>query len=585
MSYQYNNIIQTEHEIRVVEILPELTNGFISCQLRHTALKSDYTCLSYTWGSSQKPHQILINGRAFFVGTNLHHFLHVANRTRSRIAIWIDAICINQDDLRERNHQVEMMGQIYRGAKQVLVWLGSGSGKCEDLLHLIGQEDALISGCLPCSKARLKINGLRSHNTDRTEHFFKALNDICSLAYWKRTWTVQEFLVAQDIRLMYGSAEADIGLFEIFLTEWTKSEYEHPSQHMKAIESSGGFKVYCLERLRFQQSRHARVSLSSLLYLFYDSQCADQQDRIYAMLSLAKRGEAFQIDYREPTIELLFRTLCFCKPKTSQELAQLSSLLMSILILEPAEQRLVQDFITQAQMSLRSNMSVLHLPTLALEVCCLLRDEVTQEVHTETLMLGCPKYYDRNPDVQHLFDFVTQGRISGRESTYYLVLIEWLSMSLELVCTPQESNNEHCSVVGIAVQYPGQVTDCAYILMDSEELTAIAIRRQNLDDVNGIALGYDQMLCVLDYMQYQRDVSNEEHEMSDIYFGEIQEVVFKSLYNNADDDDLDLDYSEDSELQESEPEIGEGESSHQYQKGLLHLTSEQLEALPNPGQN
>ncbi|KAK0507539.1 hypothetical protein JMJ35_010062 [Cladonia borealis] len=584
MSYQYNNIIPTEHEIRVVEILPELPNGFISCQLRHTALKSDYTCLSYTWGSSQKPHQILINGRAFFVGTNLHHFLHVANRTRSRIAIWIDAICINQDDLRERNHQVEMMGQIYRGAKQVLVWLGSGSGKCEDLLHLIGQEDALISGCLPCSKARLKIDGLQSHDTDRTEHFFKALNDICSLAYWVRTWTIQEFLVAQDIKLMYGSAEADIRLFESFLTEWTKSGYGHPSQHMKAIESSVRVKVYCEERLRFQQSRHARVSLSSLLYSFYDSQCADQQDRIYAMLSLAKRGEAFQIDYREPSIELLFRTLCFCKPKTLQELARLSRLLMSILILGPAEQRLVQDFITQAQ---RSNMSVFHLPTLALEVCCLCRDEVTQEVHTTTLMLGCPEDYDHNPDVQHLFDFVTQGHSSGRQSTYYLVFIEWLSMSLALICTPQESNDEQCSVVGIAVQYPGQLIDCVYILMHSEELTGIAIRRQNLDDVNGIALGYDQMLCALYYMQYQRDVLNEEHEMSDIYFGESQEVVFKSLCNNADDDDLELDYSEDSELQESESEVGEGESSHQYQKGLLHLTtmtSEQLETLPTPQQ-
>ncbi len=572
MSYQYNNIIQTEDEIRVVEVLPELANGFISCRLRHTALKSDYTCLSYTWGSSQKPHQILINGRAFFVGTNLHHFLHVANRTRSRIAMWIDAICINQDDPRERNHQVEMMGQIYRGAKQVLVWLGEGSGKCEDLLHLIGQEDALISGCLPCLKARLKIDGLRSHNTDRTEHFFKALNDICSLAYWNRTWTVQEFLVAQNIRLMYGSAEADIGLFEIFLAEWTKSEYGHPPQHMKTIESSVRIKVYCEERLRFQQSRHPRVSLSSLLYSFYDSQCADQQDRIYAMLSLARRGEAFLIDYREPTIELLFRTLCFCEPKTLQEAARLSSLLMSILILEPAEQRLVQGFLTQAQRSLRSNMSVFHLPALAVEVCFLCSDEVTQEVHTETLMLGCPKDYDHNPDVQHLYDFVTQGRTPGRESTFYLVLIEWLSMSLELVCAPQESNDEQFSIVGIAVQYPSQLIDYVYILKDLDELTGISIRRPNLDDVNGIALGYDQMLCVLDYMQHQRDAWNEEHEMSDIYFGNIQEVVVKSLSNDGDDDDLELDDREDSELQESKPEVGESKSGHQNQKALHHLT-------------
>ena len=113
------------------------------------------------------------------------------------------------------------MGQIYRGAKQVLVWLGEGSGKCEELLHLIGQEDVMTSKCLPCSKARLKINGLVSHNTDRTEYFFKALNDICRLTYWNRTWTVQEFILPRSIMLMYGSAEADIEVFESFLTEWT----------------------------------------------------------------------------------------------------------------------------------------------------------------------------------------------------------------------------------------------------------------------------------------------------------------------------------------------------------------------------
>jgi hypothetical protein len=42
----------------------------------------------------------------------------------TRFPIWIDAICINQQDNEEKDHQVQHMGEIYRNAKLVVVWLG-----------------------------------------------------------------------------------------------------------------------------------------------------------------------------------------------------------------------------------------------------------------------------------------------------------------------------------------------------------------------------------------------------------------------------------------------------------------------------
>ena len=122
---------------------------------------------------------------------------------------------------------------------------------------------------------------------------------------------------------------------------------------MKKIEFSEKTKVYCEERLRFQQKRHTRVSLGRLLYSFYDSQYADQEDRIYALLSLVRGGEAFRIDYGESTIGLLSRTLCFCNPKSLNEHARLSRLLMKIPDLDSEDQNLVQDFCIQAQNSLK----------------------------------------------------------------------------------------------------------------------------------------------------------------------------------------------------------------------------------------
>jgi hypothetical protein len=43
------------------------------------------------------------------------------------LTLWIDAICINQDSEEERSQQVQLIGDIYKTAQQVLIWLGKGT--------------------------------------------------------------------------------------------------------------------------------------------------------------------------------------------------------------------------------------------------------------------------------------------------------------------------------------------------------------------------------------------------------------------------------------------------------------------------
>ncbi|KAF1974835.1 heterokaryon incompatibility, partial [Bimuria novae-zelandiae CBS 107.79] len=85
-----------------------------------------YTCLSYVWGKSYDEHfEILIEepdyhrSGTFSVRRNLNDFLEVARIKHHSISLWIDAICIDQDNNQERNHQVEQMGEIYRNATRV----------------------------------------------------------------------------------------------------------------------------------------------------------------------------------------------------------------------------------------------------------------------------------------------------------------------------------------------------------------------------------------------------------------------------------------------------------------------------------
>jgi len=115
--------------IRLLTLLPAQDGGAIRCRLTTVtfAQRPKYEALSYRWGSTSQQNNrvILVNGRSLTVGKNLFHALkNLRHEKTSERTLWVDAVCINQSDLNERNDQVAMMSWIYSRAQTVLVWLG-----------------------------------------------------------------------------------------------------------------------------------------------------------------------------------------------------------------------------------------------------------------------------------------------------------------------------------------------------------------------------------------------------------------------------------------------------------------------------
>lgn len=118
--------------IQILELLPSRNlKGPIHCELRHHSLDGDlkYEALSYAWGDPKPGYTVFVNGaRTLDVTPNcLQALMSLRWRLRRR-TLWVDAICIDQreDDAskRERDRQVKIMGDIFRKAQKVLVWLG-----------------------------------------------------------------------------------------------------------------------------------------------------------------------------------------------------------------------------------------------------------------------------------------------------------------------------------------------------------------------------------------------------------------------------------------------------------------------------
>jgi hypothetical protein len=129
---------------RLLKVLPGVWDAPIQCILIHhirSAPRIPYEALSYTWGDFNPTEEIFINGRLFLVTPNLKSALQNLRSdnmsTKGIRTLWIDAICIDQSELSERNHQVRQMQEIYAGAERVLVWLGPASGDSGTAIRFI----------------------------------------------------------------------------------------------------------------------------------------------------------------------------------------------------------------------------------------------------------------------------------------------------------------------------------------------------------------------------------------------------------------------------------------------------------------
>ncbi|KAF1969164.1 heterokaryon incompatibility, partial [Bimuria novae-zelandiae CBS 107.79] len=93
-----------------------------------------YTAISYCWGDSRPTKQVICtNGNVLRFSATIASLIDALLRRDDACTLWIDALCINQNDPIEKGHQVALMGKVYSRASSVLVWLGDGDDSSQRL--------------------------------------------------------------------------------------------------------------------------------------------------------------------------------------------------------------------------------------------------------------------------------------------------------------------------------------------------------------------------------------------------------------------------------------------------------------------
>jgi len=201
----YEALDTSKHEVRLVYLQPGVYPETVECELIRANLdqhpRPEYEALSYEWGSSVFSFPIRLGDRWVFVKENLYSALQCLRCKEVVRVLWIDALCINQENVVERNHQVIWMGEIYKRAARVIIWLG-----LRDPLDRRSYEVGILFDIMAMvTLRRLSVpRKSRLSTLVREEDIsfvaatisfpggltraLRAVYDLFNMTYWKRLW-------------------------------------------------------------------------------------------------------------------------------------------------------------------------------------------------------------------------------------------------------------------------------------------------------------------------------------------------------------------------------------------------------------
>jgi hypothetical protein len=154
-----------------------------------------YIALSYTWGDPRDVVPLQVGGTTMMVTRNLRDAL-IAIRSEPLISsfpVWADAVCINQNDIKERNNEVKKMLEVYRRASRVIIWLGYVPTTWNFFgMKATGDVNKIVPRLLMRRSADPEV--IRPEECTNDE--ILTIVAILDRPYWKRIWILQELVMA-----------------------------------------------------------------------------------------------------------------------------------------------------------------------------------------------------------------------------------------------------------------------------------------------------------------------------------------------------------------------------------------------------
>ena len=315
-AYKYHEL--PPGAFRYLILNPGVREDPLTCSL-HTSFigETRYESVSYVWGTDQRDHNILCDGKILKITPNLYKVLQRVRLPDVPRNLWADSICINQENLQEKGRQVTIMGQIYRKADRVLICLGSvGEEHGPAALSLLHDVCEMIDigvaemnervevykqgegkdydwdgwkpwGCFPYSDADAPV---------LSDQRWASLNILVEQEWFKRGWVVREAGLAQEGLVIWGHTEfswSDLMRVLIWRHKRALTSILIPTEdcfrpHIEAYEARHQDTICVFYELGSWKA----CSLLEYIHFARILRLKDPRDRIYAFLDLADEPQS-----------------------------------------------------------------------------------------------------------------------------------------------------------------------------------------------------------------------------------------------------------------------------------------------------
>ncbi|KAF7901749.1 uncharacterized protein EAF01_007048 [Botrytis porri] len=269
-----------------------------------------YTALSYTWGSSSMDGSIECDGHEKAITTSLEIALRNMRKEYHPIVMWIDQICINQEDDKEKETQIPLMARIYQHAFNTVIWLGQCEPTSGSAIQLLKD----INVTLLFNQSNVDSEDFeRMQLPSSDSKTWHALWRLLSHPWFTRLWIIQEVMLSNNPWIMCGGellmwdefSKAVNHLSTCGIFQWLQIKFAN-------VEDSSELGDISQTVLGLTRQREHYRSASDGTHIFENlvstrgSQCFDPRDKIYGLLGVCSDADKFHVRYTNFTENQLY---------------------------------------------------------------------------------------------------------------------------------------------------------------------------------------------------------------------------------------------------------------------------------------
>ena len=293
--------------IRYIDLKPGRPEEPLVCSLHISRLRQmrSVEAISYVWGSSARHCEITCNGETIYITSNLQTVLRRFRLLQESHTLWVDSICINQEDLAEKGLQIALMGRIYHKAKRVLIYLGDDhDGHAHAAASLLSELNEMVVKNAFGSYNRYPY--LASDERDRllADERWRPLLSMTRQPWFGRGWVVQEAGLAADAVIIWGDVEMSwqsVTRTWIWMSQrlqqlktWYPNADLMNVAHLDLYRSRNRLEIRSLYPSSYSHDLDFLGFLQSCRQLGFK----ENSDRIYAFLSFTTEARFFFHDIR-----------------------------------------------------------------------------------------------------------------------------------------------------------------------------------------------------------------------------------------------------------------------------------------------